>query len=90
LILEMYATDESQLDSAAVEFALTAPDGTSRAVTRVAAIQTDNVYRRVAEANLTMPEVPPGTYTAAATVLVNRRPVGRVTRAIAVSPPSGL
>jgi len=90
LILEMYATDEAQLESAAVEFALTAPDGTSRAVTRVAAIQTDNVYRRVAEANLTLPEVPPGTYTAAATVLVNRRPVGRVTRAIAVGPPSGL
>jgi hypothetical protein len=73
-----------------VEFALNAPDGTSRAVTRVAATQTDNVYRRVAEANLTLPEVPPGTYTAAATVLVNRRPVGRVTRAIAVGPPSGL
>jgi VWFA-related protein len=90
LILEVYATDEAQLESAAVEFALTAPDGTSRAVTRVAATQTDNVYRRVAQANLTLPEVPPGTYTAAATVLVNRRPVGRVTRAIAVGPPSGL
>jgi VWFA-related protein len=90
LILEMYGNDVAQLDGAAVEFALTAPDGTSRAVTRVAAAETDSALRRVAQASLTFPAVPPGTYTAAATVLVNRRPVGRVTRAIAVGPPAGL
>ena len=86
----MYGTDEAQLETAAVEFAVTAPDGTSRAVTRVAAAATDQAFRRVAEASLTFPAVPPGTYTAAATVLVNRRPVGRVTRTIAVGPASGL